>query len=265
MVPTMTWFDGRMCGFDLETTDKDPESARIVTAAMVFVGGGIKPHQVTLVANPGVDIPEEAAGIHGYTTERAQAEGMDAAEAVGLILETLDSRGPDEPIVTFNARYDFTVLDREARRHGLVPLSERDKPLLIVDPLVIDKHIHRYRSGSRKLGAIAKHYGGESEWAKLEDAHDATADAMAAARVAYCIGTKGRIIRKVRGSREEAEFKALLREWEAVRHDLPLLHAAQVRWAAFQAEGLEEHFRSQGTLERPVDREWPIIPVRVTA
>jgi DNA polymerase-3 subunit epsilon len=47
-----------------------------------------------------------------------------------------------------------------------------------------------------------------------------------------------------------------------VRHDIDRLHAAQIRWAAEQAESLEAYFRSQGKDEH-VERAWPVVPVPV--
>jgi DNA polymerase-3 subunit epsilon len=255
-----SWHDGRLVAFDLETTGVDVDEARIVTACVAFVGGGEETDTHCWVADPGIEIPDEAAEVHGYTTARAQAEGKPAKETVQAILEALDARPTGSPIIAFNARFDFTVLDREARRHGLVPLGERERPLLVVDPLVIDKHIHKFRKGSRKLDAVSEHYD-----VGLDNAHDAAADALAAARVAWRIGHRGTIVRNIRGARDEAEFKTLLREWEAVRHDIVLLHDAQARWAAEQAASLEDYFRKEGKLESPVPRSWPVVPVGVPA
>jgi hypothetical protein len=68
------------------------------------------------------------------------------------------------------------------------------------------------------------------------------------------------VIRRVRGKDEAIEKVALYREWERVRHDIDRLHAAQIRWAAEQAESLEAYFRSQGKDEH-VERAWPVVPV----
>lgn len=248
----MTWTDGRLLGFDVETTGTDLEEARIVTAAIAICGAGLQTETLDLLADPGVEIPEEAAAVHGVTTERAQAEGAPAREVIAAILSTLRAYTHDAPIVAFNARFDLTILDREARRHGLEPLSG----FYVVDPLVIDKHLHRFRKGSRKLDAQAEHYG-----VTLDNAHEAAADALAAAKIAWCIGKRGQVIRRIRNSREEAEFRALRGAWERVRFDLALLHEAQVRWAADQAASLEDYFRRQGTLESPVERAWPVVPL----
>jgi DNA polymerase-3 subunit epsilon len=161
------------------------------------------------------------------------------------------------PLVVFNARYDLTVLDRECRRYGLPPLQERQFELLVIDPLVIDKWLDRYRKGSRKLEAICAHYG-----AVLGEAHDADFDALAAARLAWCIGAKGQVVRKVWNAEMGRELAGLKREWEAARGDLARLHRAQRVWAAEQAMGLAQYFREQGQHEdaEGVRTEWPLIP-----
>lgn len=253
----MTWWEGRMVAFDLETTAADPEEARIVTAAVALCGGGQPTETKTWLADPGVEIPEEAAAVHGITTEHARAEGRPAEEVVRevvthLAVELARSGGP---LVIFNARYDLTVADRECRRYGVPLLQDRHFNLLVVDPLVIDKWLDRYRKGSRKLEAICGHYG-----ATLDDAHDASFDALAAARLAWCVGAKGQVVRQVWNAEMGREKAALVSEWERVRGDLFHLHAAQRRWAHEQAVGLAEHFRSKGEDASGVRTEWPLIP-----
>lgn len=252
-----------MFGFDLETTSPEPEEARIVTAALARCGGGRQTRTNRWLADPGVDIPEEAAEIHGVTTEKAQADGRPAAEVVAEVVDLLAAGAARGfAIVIFNARYDLTVLDREARRHGVAPLSERQIDLRVIDPLVIDKWLDRYRKGSRKLDAICEHYG-----AMLDEAHAADFDAIAAARAGWVLGARGVVTRRVWNAQMGAEKAALVREWEHVRHDLDRLHAAQVRWAHEQAVGLAEYFREQrekGVEETGdpdgVRTEWPCIP-----
>jgi DNA polymerase-3 subunit epsilon len=247
------WWQGRMCAFDVETTGVDVETARIVTAAVVLVGGGVVPEPMTLLIDPGVEIPAEATAIHGISTEKARADGLPAANALmGLraVLEVAIDAG--YPIVSFNARFDLTVLDRELRRHGLAPLS----PARVVDPLLLDKHLDRYRKGSRKLDAICAHRG-----AVLDGAHEAASDAIAAARLAWVIAAKGVVVRRVRNAQEGREKAALVREWERVRNDVDLLHDFQVRVAREQALGLAQHFREAGKPGADeVRTEWPICP-----
>ena len=78
----MATFDAsRMLSFDLETTSANPREARVVTSALVRIDGSAVDAKETL-ADPGVEIPEEAAKVHGITTEKARAEGRDHDEVV---------------------------------------------------------------------------------------------------------------------------------------------------------------------------------------
>ena len=60
------------------------------------------------------------------------------------------------PLVVYNAPYDLSLLDRECRRHRVEPLGY---PHPVIDPLVIDKAVDRYRKGKRTLVAAAERYG----------------------------------------------------------------------------------------------------------
>ncbi len=251
------WWQGRMCALDVESSGVDVENDRIVTACVALVGGGIAPETLSLVADPGIDIPEGAAAIHGYTTERVRAEGAPSADvllAVRCALAPAAEAG--YPLVAMNAPFDLTMLDRELRRHGLEPLPA----FRVVDPYVLDRHLDKYRRGSRKLDALCEHYD-----VALDGAHDAAFDALAAARLAYRIGQRGEIVRRVRNAQDGRELAALKREWEAVRGDLDALHAARVRWAREQAEGLAAYFRGKGELETAagVSTAWPMVPLPV--
>lgn len=256
----VAWWEQPFMGLDLETTGVDPEQARIVTASFVTIerarittgGGGVRRQPATRswVADPGVEIPAEAAAIHGYTTERAQAEGEHRVKVCAAIAGALATRPAGAALVIFNARYDLTVLDREMRRYKLGSLADVG-PLLVVDPLVLDKHLHRYRKGSRKLVDSAEHYG-----AKLDTAHDAGYDAIAACRLAWRICRDATLIRRSAGERDPLEA-----EWQRVRRDLAALHAAQTTWAADQAADLERYFADSGH-PKHVDRDWPIVPFR---
>lgn len=257
----MFWHDGRLVAFDLETTSAEPTEARIVSAAIAVCGGDEPTETRTWLVDPGVEIPDEAAAVHGITTERARAEGQPISDVMIELVSALTGyRRLGEPLVVFNARYDLTVMDREARRLGLngfpwVP------PLYVIDPLVTDKWLDRYRKGSRKLDAICAHYG-----AKLDSAHDADSDALAAARLAWALGKRGRVIRRVRNGYDARELRELEAVWDRVRHDLPALHQAQVGWAHEQAVGLAQHFREQGNPDADrVQTEWPVVPERESA
>lgn len=232
----MTWHTGRLCAFDVESTGVDPEAARIVTACGALVGGGQPPQIANWLADPGIEIPAEAARIHGVTTEKARAEGRPAADVVSEIVAALaEALTQGAPIVAMNARYDLTVLDREARRHSITPLADivpADR-FLVVDPYVLDKQVDRYRRGKRTLTHLCEHYQ-----VKLDGAHSSDADAIAAARVAWRI----------------AETYPGIRDM-----DLTDLHKQQVTWAAEQAASLQEHLRRMNP-DVHVEKAWPLIP-----
>lgn len=238
----VTWHHGRLAAFDIETTGTDIESDRIVTAAISLVGGGEERVSFDWLVDPGVEIPAEATGVHGVTTERARTEGVPAAQATEEITSVLaDQLARDTPVVAFNARFDLTTLDREARRHGVEPLIERvggPDGLLVVDPYVLDKQVNRFRRGRRTLGVLCEAYG-----IPLTDAHAADADALAAARLAWKLAELNEEISSV---------------------ELFELHEQQIRWAAEQAESLERHFRSKGRNDT-VERGWPIVPPQALA
>lgn len=232
----MTWTQEPLCAFDLESTGVDVEADRIVTAAATLVRSGEPVEANGWLADPGVPIPAGASAVHGISTEHAQEFGRPAMEVVGEVVGVLAKHvRAGVPIVAMNARFDLTMLDREARRHGLLPLSDLigDAPLLVVDPYVIDKQVDRYRRGSRKLTALCEHYGVE-----LGDAaHEASADALAAARVVLRIAEK----------------------YRQVRRPLDELTRLQVMWAADQAASLQAH-RRKADATATVEGAWPLIP-----
>lgn len=233
----MSWHLGRLAGFDLETTGVSVEDDRIVTACVVQVGGAQPVQAANWLANPGIPIPEGAAAVHGITTEHAVAEGAPAAEVVEQVITALaQCVTAGQPIVAMNASYDLTLLDREARRHGIRPLTDLVQPF-VIDPHVLDKAVDKYRRGGRKLTDLCQHYR-----VPLDGAHSADADAIAACRVAWRIG------------QQHPQIGAAA---------LPDLHAWQVKWAREQAEGLAAYFRRTPGKEDQADgvrTEWPLIP-----
>lgn len=222
----------RKVGFDTETTGVDPETAQIVTAALVAHGGSQPDQAFTWLINPGVPIPDEAADIHGITTERAQAEGQDPTAALDDIASKLtDAIRHEMPIVAFNMSFDWTVLDRDLRRHGLPTMDGRTPAL--VDPMVIDRRVDRYRKGSRKLGDVCAHYG-----ITLKNWHTADADALAAILIA----------------------EVLMDRYVTVSTLTPgQLYEAQALWHREWAAGFETYLRKSDDTAR-VDGAWPLRP-----
>lgn len=241
------WYLAALAAFDLETTGLDVEQDRIVTASIL----GIRPQRGThpaddptrwtsidrygWIADPGIDIPTAASNVHGYTTARAQAEGRSASGVtrdVAIVLAEQIRAGI--PIVIMNAPYDLTLLDRELQRHGLPSLAEQaSREPLVIDPRVLDKQVDRYRKGGRTLTHLSAHYK-----VRLTGAHQAAADALAAAQVAVAIG----------------------RQHPAIGNATPEdLHKAQTAWAAEHAESFQAHLERKGSTD-VINPAWPMIP-----
>ena len=233
--PALPSWLSRVAVFDLETTGVDVTGDRVVTAHVgVLDAKGREIASRDWLAYPGIDIPDGATAVHGITTEHARAHGRPAIEVISQVtaaLRSLLSQGV--PVVAYNASYDFSLLAHEARRHGLDPLVD---PSPVIDPMVIDKAYDRYRRGKRTLEVVAAHYA-----VPLEGAHDASADAVAAGRVA----------------------QALARQFR-MPETLEALHTQQIGWARSQAASLTEYFISIGRLEpeETLDGAWPVRQAR---
>ncbi|MDK4279010.1 3'-5' exonuclease [Corynebacterium accolens] len=168
----MNFDASRMLAFDLETTSANPKDARIVTSALVRIDGR-DVQKVEHLADPGIEIPQAATDVHGITTEKAQAEGRPHEEVLKDTVDAIKSAWEDGlTLIVYNAAFDLTVL------RSLTGDFTVTGP--VFDPYVIDRVSDKWRKGKRTLGAVCEHYGVE-----LGNAHEATADALAAARVAW--------------------------------------------------------------------------------
>lgn len=224
------FLDTRMLAFDIESTGVNVESDRIVTATVVKCDPVNKQADPTeWLVNPGIEIPAEATAIHGITTEQARANGTDPGIAVKQIaMAVIDAWLDGIPVVAFNAAYDLTLLDREMRRHGIGTLKLGGP---VIDPSVIDRALDPYRKGKRTLADVCAHYG-----VTQTDAHSASGDALAAARLAWKL----------------PRVHHDLAEWS-----LEKLHDCQTQWRKSWATEFEAYLRQQGK-EESIDGEWPM-------
>ena len=200
--------------FDLETTGRNSRAARIVTASITLVDGqGNVIKEREWLADPGVEIPQEASDVHGITTAKARADGRPAAEVTREVAATLQELFDDAvPVIAFNASYDFTVLAAESARYGVPQLSR----FPVLDPYIMNKQVDRYRKGKRTLGALCEEYGVD-----LENAHTSAADALATLRV----------------------LDAMAGKFPKLHMPASKLHQLQVDWAAAQAADFQSYLR----------------------
>ncbi|NLV78991.1 MAG: 3'-5' exonuclease [Rhodococcus sp.] len=219
------WPDRPICTFDLETTDRDPRTARIVSACVATLDGDHVTSRTWLL-DPAVPIPPETTAIHGITTERARADGMDYRTGYLEIRRALiDAWAAGHTVAAFNASYDLTVMDAEGRRLGLPALAFGT----VVDPYVIDREMDRTRPGKRTLAAVCKTYDVD-----LTRAHDAEADALAA----------GYLVRAL-----VVRFPQLA--------ELDIM-ADQATWHAERQRSFAEYLTGSGREAGDVDGSWPV-------
>lgn len=235
------WQGWDMLGFDTETTGVDVWGDRIVTAALVAIwADGTKRHLTSYVVDPGIDIPEGATQVHGYTRQRAIAEAThtDPSQALFEISGRLaTAMGKGIPVVGANLSYDLSLLESENRRLEVPTLVERmggaSKIQPVVDVMVLDKKADPYRKGGRRLEQLCATYG-----VTLDDAHDAGADALAACLLWPKIMAK-----------HSRKFPGMT---------LHALHQSQIGWRKEQADGLREYFDRKGQEHDGVCPEWPL-------
>lgn len=238
---TSNWTGAPLLAFDLETTGVDPHTARIVTATAATVGPETQADPLSRpvtalsewLVDPGIDIPPQAAAVHGITTEHARVHGRPAAATLPEILGCI-ARAADDgvPVVGHNISYDLSVLRAEALRRDLCPPDPQKGTLgWVIDTLVMDKQMDRYRRGKRTLEVTAAHYG-----VPLDSAHDATSDAVAAARIAAVMAHHYP---------------------ELATHTAEKLHALQIGWKREQAASLQAYFRRRNP-NAVVDGSWPV-------
>jgi len=162
--------------FDTETTGLNLREDRIVTASIqrMNFNGEVLSGGKDWIINPGIPIPEIASQVHGYY-DKDVADAPKSNKAVPEILDAINLCFAEGiPVLAYNAAYDFTILHYEAKRYGLHPVEFGN----VIDPLVIDKTIDKYRKGKRTLGAAAERYN-----VSLSNAHTARDDAIAAGHV----------------------------------------------------------------------------------
>lgn len=263
----MTWHLGRLAAFDCESSDKDPETARIVTCALIGLGGGQTTDSSTWLLNPGIAMEPGAIAVHGITDEYAAEHGMPAAEGVRLIAAAV-ARAVQEgcPLVGHNITFDLVLLDRECRRHNFGSLEGIcGRPITrVIDTMVIDRHTAPFRrrvsptQGPYQMRTTAETYG--LPWDEAA-AHGAEYDATQSARVAYKMGDIAH-----RAPQDRPEWVRSLRDrgdrFNLLACSLDELFARQQAWHAQWASEFQAYLR-KSTVDAVVDPSWPMRPFTV--
>lgn len=222
-------------GFDIESTGVDPMTDRIVTFSIIAQDGEDENVHEWLI-NPGVEIAQGASDVHGITTEHAQKYGQSPDTALQSIWNTMKHYASlGATFSAYNCPFDLTMLREELKRHGVIEQGSTEVEDLIresgiIDPLVVDKALHPYRRGSRKLIDVASHHG-----FSLTNAHNSTADVEATLYLAKKFSTQ------FEGKVSKDELMTMQQEAKTE-----------------QAQSLSEYFKRSGRKDWEVDGSWPI-------
>lgn len=221
----------RMAVFDVESTGIDVFNDRIVQFFLGVAdenGDLVEKHE--WIINPGIPVPDEAAAVHGFTTEYLSEHGEDAKKALWEIDQLINRLVTQDkmPFVAFNLNYDLSILTAEMARHSLASRYGNwiadNVPLF--DGLVIDRAKDKYRKGKRKLVNMAAHYG-------------IPFDESAAHKADYDVEVTAKVTRAILNKFGEPTT------------------AEQVAWYKDWAENLQDYLRrSDPTVS--VDSSWPV-------
>ena len=149
--------------FDLETTGVNIATDRIVEISILKVFPNGNKESKTWLVNPEIEIPKEAAEIHGITNEEVVTEPTfkELAPEVNKMIEGCDLAG-------FNSnRFDIPLLAEELMRAG-IDFDMNDRKAVDVQTIFNKKE-------QRTLSAGYQFYCGK----ELEGAHGAEADTNA--------------------------------------------------------------------------------------
>lgn len=268
MIP---WHTQRMAALDFESSDKDPETARIVSCALILVGGNLPADTRTWLVNPGIPQEPGAIAVHKLTDEHLAEHGTPAEQAVGEIAKAVaEVVAGRVPLVGHNlGSYDLNLLDRECRRHlgdGLEGVC-REPLTRVIDTMVLDRHVAPFRrrvsetQGPYQMRTTAETYG--LEWDEAA-AHGAEYDALMSARAAYKMGAIAH--------RPHVERPVWVHRLRTQRFDslagvsVEDLHLMQQQWARADAASFQKWLREKAPEgkrdpDAVIDGTWPLRPV----
>lgn len=188
--------------FDTETTGffqdrlpvDDPAQPYVVQlAAQLCEDSGEPVAGISLIVDPGVDIPAQASGVHGITTEKAKQLGVTMEFAISAF-QHLYARA--DLIVAHNIKFDKGVMEaaiaRQYRRvrpitKQLFCTMESASPIIKLPPTDRMKAAGFDKPKPPKLEECIRHFFNED----LDGAHDAMVDVAACRRVYMHLKTLG--------------------------------------------------------------------------
>lgn len=179
--------------FDTETTGlpskgqysnpSHPSTPKLVElAAVLFDSDGAEQASLVHIIKPyGFDIPLGASNVHGITTERANAEGIELKTAFESFLDLVER---STALVAHNALYDKLILDRVMIDLNYEGSFCMDRPLICTKELTTPIcRLIGFRGQFKwpTLQEAHRHFFGE----EFASAHSALADVRACARIFF--------------------------------------------------------------------------------
>lgn len=158
---------------DLETTGLDIANDRIVEIGLVKLTPSGERLRFVERMDPGMDIPEASAKVHGIRTE--DVRGLFGKPRLNKFADSILEFLGDADIAGFNSiAYDMPLFEEECRRHGIA-FSMEDRHHVDAKIIFHAKELgwDRFLMGPRNLTAAVRHYCGRD----LDGAHSAEYDA----------------------------------------------------------------------------------------
>lgn len=178
----------RIVAMDTETTGIDYERDEIVTASLVEVGDDGKFKVTEWLLKTNIDSSPEAYSKHLISREEQLEKGTDYDTGIEEICKELTEKV--DYLVTANGAFDLSMLQGSFNRLTTEEYYDLSA-IKMIDVMVLDKYLDKYRRGSRKLTDLAEHYGINYEGVP----HNATFDSI----LTYAIFIKLRAVLESEG------------------------------------------------------------------
>lgn len=187
-------FDTETSGLPLFSQPSDaPHQPHIVDiACSLFDRTGLEIDRFDAIINPGVEVPEEVARLHGITTEIAQAEGIAPADALAAFMAM--ARKADV-IVGHNISFDIRMVRILAARvtgmkwDNVLPTFCTMRRTTNMVKALGPKARHPQDWKWPTLIEATRHFFGEDH----EGAHRARPDCDASARIFFHLKEQGNV------------------------------------------------------------------------
>lgn len=226
----------KLITFDTETTGVDTENDRVLTCFMRAKDGDKVVFEHSWVIDPGVEVPDGAAEVHGMTTEWIREHGRkDVKNAVKDIVYSLESWVLNGYIVCgYNHSFDLAILESEQNRHLAGEGFAFPEGVRYLDPCIFSRVFDKYKKGGHQLITVAQRNGIEIEEDRL---HAANYDVEVTEKlVPIMLNRAWKELTKEREGMTPDQFVTYLQGWQAEQ---------KKEWA----KGLTEYFAKIGKME----------------